>query len=240
VAPALFDTSPQHARRTKERSELFAPGPAAGVFERRVAGFQVQANSPGVQSLRPILPDYAGGLGNSYRPFSSIPVQGLPDIVGPTISTSFNFAGGGAGGGAAGPPGPSGPAGPSGTNGTNGTDGADGTPAIVARITGVSILGGNQWSYQVRDQTIGNTDGYGAWSDGATTRTAYNLTEELNSGSGTQGNGIDIDGTDFPAGFEMQPAPVGTYVLLYAVEQPDMSVAYYFQYENAVDGTCEA
>jgi hypothetical protein len=73
---------------------------------------------------------------------------------------------------------------------------------------------------------------------------AYNLAEENNTGTGRQMNGVDHDGSDYPAGFEMQPLQVGAIVAFIMVMAPDLDAggykpeAWILPWPNGEDGEC--
>ncbi len=121
---------------------------------------------------------------------------------------------------------------------------------IWAEITASAVADSpaqNRWTYSWKEKCKA-TAGYDGWSDvsgGMTgTNNAYNIIEDMNTASDAssptvQGNGVDIDGTDFPAGFAVKAAPDGVTVKLHMVSVGS-TVEYWFAYENAIDGTCEA
>lgn len=115
----------------------------------------------------------------------------------------------------------------------------------------------NRWTYSW-NEVIKTQIGYGPamlhsgdpWEDScwmpkadgrAGAYNAFNYVEAMNDGLLTEGNGINVDGTAFPALFTIQPVPRGVIVLL---DEIIFSVGdktyteYWFSYENAVDGTC--
>jgi hypothetical protein len=102
----------------------------------------------------------------------------------------------------------------------------------------------NRWHYAWTEVEHDGA-GYGGWSDvsggrSGTTGTdpARNLMEDGNTGAGTEMPGVDVDGTDFPSSFAIQPIPSGAIVLMFAV--PGSSgIEYWFSSANGVDGTCE-
>lgn len=110
-----------------------------------------------------------------------------------------------------------------------------------ARITGYVVDGDNKWKYQWEEVTHADTPGtYTTVSGGRTHSThglAYNSIEAPNSGSGLQGNGIDVG--DLPVGMEMQPiatASIHTMTGPYGTtELPWVR----FSCPNAVGGECE-
>jgi hypothetical protein len=113
----------------------------------------------------------------------------------------------------------------------------------VFEVTGSAVeLADGRWSYTMVEVTKA-TDGYGGWSTlsgGISTNFGFNFYEDMNDGSGTEGNGVDVDGQDFPANFSIQPVPVGTIVLAYRVyPQNGSDVEWWFSYVNAVDGQCD-
>lgn len=79
-----------------------------------------------------------------------------------------------------------------------------------------------------------------------TTDFALNVIEAVNDGSGVHGNSVDVDGADYPAGFEQKPVGAGTggtpdkevVVIMHPIVGSDGIICYEFQYENADDGTC--
>jgi len=109
-----------------------------------------------------------------------------------------------------------------------------------AQITGSTADGDNRWSYTFKEVAKSGT-GYTDWTATDISGNARNLVEVGNSATGVQGNGVDVDGEDFPEGFEIQPCPTGTYVLMYRMlPNVDEPVAeYWFGYENGIDGTCD-
>lgn len=119
----------------------------------------------------------------------------------------------------------------------------------VGKITVATSLGSNQWQYTVWPMHKSNSmTGYnvGSWSHTPLYReitpgqglqkfeefTAYNLCEVGNSDVGIQGNGVDL--ANLPAGFAIQPVPVGCYIL--CVEYTDEEV--WFCVPNGIDGEC--
>ncbi len=110
-----------------------------------------------------------------------------------------------------------------------------------AKITGSSAVGDNQWRYTwVRVVKAAAGHDPGAWLELSETGYAYNRVESMNSALGVQGNGVDIDGASYPAGFSPQPCPEGCIVRLQEVKNGSGDSEYWFSYENADDGTCEA
>jgi len=107
-----------------------------------------------------------------------------------------------------------------------------------AKITGRTSLGSNRWSYTFANVTKGGSVGYGGtWTNGSTAGTAYNSIEQINNGAGIEGNGVDVDGTDFPSGFSIQPVPTNSIVRIFETANGG-TTEYWFSYENGIDGTC--
>lgn len=85
---------------------------------------------------------------------------------------------------------------------------------------------------------------------------AINLFEINNSATGVQGNSVNIDGVDYPAGFELQPVggrlsydsgnpdyntiANNVIVQMWTTTDTTGGTVYLFNYNNADDGTCEA
>lgn len=117
-----------------------------------------------------------------------------------------------------------------------------------AQITGWEVVdtpAQNRWTYSWKG-IYKATAGYDGWSDLDTTgsNNAFNTIENMNTAADAtsptvQGNGVDIDGADFPAGFEIQPAPIHVIVAMTPVQVGE-TLEYWFTYENGIDGTCEA
>ena len=124
-----------------------------------------------------------------------------------------------------------------------------GEDGFWAEITGSGAAGEggtNSWTYSWKlvEKTVA---GYGGWTDVSPAVTgsndAYNTIEDINTGSGTQGNGVDADNLvvvdEFT--FEMQACPTGNIVRMRKVVVPtDPEVTeYWFSHENGVDGVCD-
>ncbi len=109
-----------------------------------------------------------------------------------------------------------------------------------AKITGSSSVGDNQWQYTwIRVEKAAPGHDPGAWIQiSGQTGIAYNRVESMNSAVGVQGNGVDVDGADYPPGFSPQPCPEGCIVRLYELKNGTGDSEYWFSYENADDGTC--
>ena len=112
-----------------------------------------------------------------------------------------------------------------------------------AKIGANAADGTNRWKYAWTEQTKSSA-GYGGWgnlSGGRSGTTgispARNSIEDMNDGTGVQGNGVDIDGTAFPAGFSVQACPANNIVWMESVSV-GTAVEYWFSYENGIDGTC--
>jgi hypothetical protein len=110
-----------------------------------------------------------------------------------------------------------------------------------ARISANSLVAVNKYTYTFVE--IEKTSaGYGGWADktNGRTGTAYNTFEDSNTGSGVQGDGVDIDNLS-GTGFQLQPIPVRTDpVLVYWLYLTDGTLEYWISVPNAIDGECEA
>lgn len=100
-----------------------------------------------------------------------------------------------------------------------------------------------RWTYTIVEQHKPEAGSLGAWADkpGGRTVTAYNQIEANNDTAGLLGNGvntINLAGT----GLEPKPAPVGTRLFVFpqtvTPEAGASSAEWWFQYENAIDGSC--
>lgn len=124
---------------------------------------------------------------------------------------------------------------------------------ISATATGINDANTNpvQWTYEAHEvyKTAAgySTTTVSAWTvlpEGAGFRgTAYNMAEDGNTGTGEQGNMIDHDGADYPAGFEMKPLIVDRVYPCLFILAPDGSgnytqEAWIFTVPNGEDGTC--
>ena len=119
------------------------------------------------------------------------------------------------------------------------------TESFWAKITGSAALSGTDnrykyaWTEQARTAT-GWTTPTGSRSGTTSDGYALNSVEANNDATGAQGNSIDIDGADFPAGFTLQAVRGDPVVRMWQETADDGSVAFSFEYTNSVDGTCEA
>lgn len=115
-------------------------------------------------------------------------------------------------------------------------------PEFPARILGATVDTTNRWSYTF-EEVIKASKGYGQWATkgGGRTGTAFNRFEDMNDGTGVEGTGIDVDGSAFPDGFAIQPVPTNQIVMMRRVrEASSPSVEYWFEFINAVDGSCDS
>jgi len=116
-----------------------------------------------------------------------------------------------------------------------------------AEATGVNDANANpvQWIYTIHESTKNGT-GYGAWetlpAGNGYRGNAYNPMEDQNTGLVKQGNGVDHDGADYPAGFEMQPLQSVfpyPFVLMPAFDgERFIDEAWILAIPNGEDGTC--
>ena len=115
------------------------------------------------------------------------------------------------------------------------------TPMFVwAKVVSSAVLSTNRWTYTLRQQDMSDT-GWSDTTDYYTYTPCYNGCEANNDGTGVQGNGIDIDGADFPAGMAIVPIAVGCVVQLWPGQLTAAGVrTWRFFAVNSVDGTCAA
>lgn len=108
---------------------------------------------------------------------------------------------------------------------------------VWVRVSSSASLATNRWTYTCLEQTMTDT----GWEDGSISYTpCYNGAEAYNDGTGLQGNDIDIDGADFPAGMSLQAISIKPVFQLYAGKMTGAGVqTWRFFVRNSVDGTCE-
>ena len=124
-------------------------------------------------------------------------------------------------------------------------------PAIVTAFTAHSS---NRWKYTIAE-VWKTARAYGGWSTVTDGRsgTAYSMSEDMNSGSGIEGNGVDHSGADFTStNFDMVPIPVNSKVAVMEIvfqptDEPPLptdpplppEIEYWIvNWPNADDGTC--
>lgn len=109
---------------------------------------------------------------------------------------------------------------------------------FLARITGNSSAGTNKWTYTWEEVYL-KGDGTYATSGrtSATHGVAVNGAEAGNSGSGVQGNGVDL--ANLPAEFEIKPIATGGVHQMLGPFGDDETRVCWFKCPNAVDGACE-
>lgn len=117
------------------------------------------------------------------------------------------------------------------------------TRPFLAKITGATSDGQNVWKYswiEVIPQTfkVMSESGIPYQRSG---NSAYNLIELINNGIGVEGNSVNHSGQSFPSGFSMKSAGAGEpiTVVMYPIFNKTGLLYYYFQYENADDGSCD-
>lgn len=108
-----------------------------------------------------------------------------------------------------------------------------------AKIGTNAADGTNAWKYAFKEQTKA-TAGYGGWADLSGGRTgttgtgpARNTIEDMNDGSGVQGNGVSV--ANLTGGCAIKPCPSGAIVWMRFVPVADGTVEPWFEYENGVD-----
>lgn len=124
-----------------------------------------------------------------------------------------------------------------------GRGGADFKPY---KITGSTQDGSNKrWSYTMIEQ-VKTAAGYGGWTDkpGALSITGYNMIEDINTDTGTYGNGVTQASLNGPrdGDFDIQPMPNGLTVwgksVTFTVGDESISEVWFGE-PNGVDGTCD-
>ena len=68
---------------------------------------------------------------------------------------------------------------------------------------------------------------------------AYNLAEISNIYTTPTIFGIDMEGEDYPAGYEPQPIPTGSVILASRYKTSDVAVIFLFDRQGVHSGTCE-
>jgi len=116
-------------------------------------------------------------------------------------------------------------------------------PGFWIKITGNATNGTNQWKYAWTEQVRTST----GWQNAANARSgttssdfALNACEANNSGSGVQGNSVDIDGQTFTDNSDLELQPVQGNPVVWARRGTDTSgnACLTFEYQNAIDGEC--
>ena len=99
----------------------------------------------------------------------------------------------------------------------------------------------NQWTYAFTEVTK-TVAGYREWitkPGGITGNTSYNSIEDINSATGVQGNGVDLDElAAVSASMELRPCPADTIVRMYGIILASGVIEHWFSYENGVGGIC--
>ena len=119
---------------------------------------------------------------------------------------------------------------------------------IWANLTGETEISTNRWKMAWTEVVRTSTTGFGApsgrtaLSGTATGDPVINSVEANNAATGVQGNGVDVDGADYPAGFSQQPISRDgkTVVKIYRQRLSDGTMVWTTTQPNADDGTCEA
>ena len=134
-----------------------------------------------------------------------------------------------------------------------------GVSFFLARIDDFAVLGPNRWAYGFTSVYFLAAGGVAVNPDGPTqTATgdypALNLFEINNTGSNVEGNSVNVSGTSYPDGFELQPVGgrqsfdsgdpgyllTGNNVIvqMWTTSDDAGEAVYFFDYNNADDGTC--
>jgi hypothetical protein len=107
----------------------------------------------------------------------------------------------------------------------------------------------NRWTYTVT-QVRKTAAGYDGWTavedaaDGILSAEAFNMAEDMNTGDGVESMGVDVDGTDFPAGMSVMQLPAGLILPADVIfiggdgdNAGDREI--WINATNGIDGTCE-
>lgn len=108
-----------------------------------------------------------------------------------------------------------------------------------AEVGTATANGTNKWTYEVTEQT--QTDsGWEDLTNGRVVSAVLNGAEANNSGSGVQGNGVDLDGQIFTdnADLELQKIQGSPVVWVVRTYHTDGTAVYAFSMSNAIDGEC--
>jgi hypothetical protein len=111
---------------------------------------------------------------------------------------------------------------------------------FAAQITGHTVIGPHQWKYtfaQVHTLAFGLDWGI---MSGGITGDAYNTIEWMNTGAGVEGNGVNSASLQADApGFTIMPCTINNVVFIFLCPDGSGNNAYWFSYENGVNGSCE-
>ena len=132
---------------------------------------------------------------------------------------------------------------------------SEGNDRYVAKVVPVAqagfwaIIGSNSadgtnrknYDWTEAELTAAGYDNWSTKSGGLSGSSARNTLENMNSGAGVQGNGVDVanlDTDDFT--FPLQACPAGAVVWMRpVVETATNTTTYWFEYANGVDGSCD-
>lgn len=115
---------------------------------------------------------------------------------------------------------------------------------LDVELTGATSAGTNKWRYDWREVRKGNGDTWTTVAGGYTSAThgqAYNGIERPNSGSGVQGNGVDLANLSGTFAIKTPKTGSGTGVIERIrgpYTHPDGARSWAFGYTNMVDGSC--
>ncbi len=113
----------------------------------------------------------------------------------------------------------------------------DGNAEIVADTNRWKL----SWTEKVRTTTGFGAPVWTALTGSTTVDFAINGIEANNSATGVQGHGVDVDGADYPGGFDVQSPDQGSPIVkLYENFDASRNRFYTIAFENTDDGICEA
>ena len=112
-------------------------------------------------------------------------------------------------------------------------------PYFPAKLNGNTDISDNRWSYTWTEVELNITGTYSTKAGGRTNTShgvAYNRNESGNTGSGVEGNGVNVD--NLPAGFTMQPIGTNAVVSMRLETNCSDVLEPMFEVSNAIDGSC--
>lgn len=117
---------------------------------------------------------------------------------------------------------------------------------FLAKITASAAIGGtsNRYTYSFAEVVLDTSNGFAARTGGQTGTTAMNLCEMSNDANNVA-PAVDLDGTAYPAGFDMRAigscidsVQVDVVVMMYNLRDADGNLRQVFLLANSHDGTC--
>jgi len=108
-----------------------------------------------------------------------------------------------------------------------------------AKVGTATANGTNKWTYEVTEQQQ-DASGFEDLANGRVVSAVLNGAEDNNSGTGVQGNGVDIDGTIFDDNTGLALKAIRGNPVVWVVRTYDTfgTAVYAFSMPNAIDGEC--